>query len=321
MSAKSMDNLICKLIVFNGLKYSPLLEWNLQRYNYMRHLKNVKLNGIRFWAFATFLVCAVQTLGFADPEVAVVHPDETLHPGDPYEVVVETTWVGDVTDYAILPAKFDDVEWGSAELVRVESFRRGETNVVAQTIVFTPDSVGEYTTPEVVIPFVYPEAATPTENVAPGTAPPGSSVYPTLVAKPFLFTVHPDRTLTWFSSGLGALFLIAFIGWFGLRRWRRKEAAPHIPSERPLDLSAAQTALHAARKHRLDGDYYAFYTDLNRVAQAVRGKGEEPALTETLSQRAQQVGYGGKQPTDDEMDGDFREVERVITKLRQGETA
>ena len=71
-----------------------------------------------------------------------------------------------------------------------------------------------------------------------------------------------------------------------------------------------------ARQRRVAGQYYAFYGALARAAQAAKQDGQE--LAERLHARAQDVGYTGARPTDDEMDSDLRELERLLSRYQNG---
>ena len=73
--------------------------------------------------------------------------------------------------------------------------------------------------------------------------------------------------------------------------------------------------VHEARRHRLDGDWYAFYRALGRAMARLRP--EADALTRRFEARANEVGYGGIRPTDDELDGAMRDAERALTDWKQ----
>lgn len=268
---------------------------------------------LKFWIV---LVAAngIALVGAADPTVEVVRLSETAHPNEPYEVALEVTWSGPPDAYTILPAEFGDVDWGSVELTHVESFRRDDTNVVVQRIQFVANTTGEFDTPDIRIAFFDPEAVPEPKSSAQGTAPPDQSANPTLHVPPFSLSVQPDRTPTWIAVGLGAsLFLAAAIaGWIVYRR-KTYSSAPPAPSP-AFDPATVREGLHAARKHRLDGDVYGFYTVLSSAAQALpESSGVD--LRTRLTDKAQHVGYGGERPSDDEMDGDFRDLERALAAV------
>ena len=75
--------------------------------------------------------------------------------------------------------------------------------------------------------------------------------------------------------------------------------------------------MHSARQHRLDGDFYRFYLDLSRAAEALHATGEAPELAATFKTRAQEAGYKGARPTDDQMDGDLRDLERAAARHKE----
>ncbi|NIA15493.1 MAG: hypothetical protein GWP08_15625 [Nitrospiraceae bacterium] len=119
----------------------------------------------------------------------------------------------------------------------------------------------------------------------------------------------------WIFGGLGASLFLGGFGWWLARRKRRPE--PAAPSSDESSLSAVQDSLHRARKHRLDGRFYEYYTALSEAAADLSAKGESCELTAGLRARAQDVGYRGHRPTDDEMDGHFRDVERALARRKE----
>jgi hypothetical protein len=67
----------------------------------------------------------------------------------------------------------------------------------------------------------------------------------------------------------------------------------------------------------LDGHFYEYYLELARAVNALPAERKPAGLAETLQGRAQAVGYQGVRPTEDEMDGDFRDVERALTRYKE----
>jgi len=311
----------------------------------MKGFLDIHLN--QFRDVLAILVCAVaaavgginiDTAG-AEPELKVIPQDGPAHPGHAYRIVCEVSWAGNASDYTILPAEADPVDWGTVALTEVKAFVRddaaGARNIVSQTIEITPQFVkprqtvastsippnktGSFKTPAIRIAYFTPEATPPAESAAPpaaapGTVPPVSSASPSLGADPFDLMVCPDRTPIWISGGLGASLLLTALGWWSVRRLRRPQ--PTLPKT-PADLSDVQQAMHSARQHRLDGDFYRFYLDLSRAAEALHATGEAPELAATFKTRAQEAGYKGARPTDDQMDGDLRDLERAVTRHKE----
>jgi hypothetical protein len=78
-----------------------------------------------------------------------------------------------------------------------------------------------------------------------------------------------------------------------------------------------EEALGCARRHRQEGDFYQFYVGLSRAAGTLPADGHAPELAATLKTRAQETGYRGVRPTDDQMDGDLRDVERAMARHKE----
>ena len=65
----------------------------------------------------------------------------------------------------------------------------------------------------------------------------------------------------------------------------------------------------------MDGAYYAFYQELVRAAELLgpRCAGDMAALRG----RAQDAGYGGARPSDDQIDMDLRSVRRALEEHKE----
>ena len=253
------------------------------------------------------------------PELNVQKAAGPAHPGKPYRIVCEISWVGAPTIYTILPARIDDIGWGRAEVATVESFLRDGANVTAQTVEIVPDAPGSYQTPAISISYLTPDIAAPPK--APEASQPASTPpeLPSLKVEPFALEVRGPNVLAWALGCLGSFGLLAgcaaLATWPARRRRKRKQIVPESPDSR-VDFRAAQGALHEAKKCRLDGKPYEFYVALRNAAATLshNGRGE---LSDTLAKRAQTVGYKGVRPTDDEMDTDYREVERMLRRTTE----
>jgi len=253
----------------------------------------------------------------AEPELKVTPQEGSAHLNRPFRVVLEVTWQGSPSDYAVLPAEVGALDWGSVQLGPMESTTRDGLNLVAQTVEFVPNKTGEFKTPEIKVSYLDPEATPPAEKAAPETAPPDSGASPSLRADPFLILVRPARTWFWISGGLGASLLLVLAGWWSARRWRRPQPAPRMDSTPAVDVTAIREALHRAKQHRLDGNFYGCYREMARAAAGLPREDNGYCLADRISARAQEVGYRNIRPTDDEIDGAFREIERALTRTKE----
>ena len=254
---------------------------------------------------------------YGTPELVVNLPSGPAVINREYQIGCEISWAGEAGEYIIFPAEIGTLDWGTSAVVKIEAFRRGDEHVVAQTIEIIPKKAGEFDSPEIRVPYLDPEATPPAESSAPQTAPPDSSASPSLRAEPFKIVVRTPRRLVWISGGLGAsLLLLTAVGWWSARVLRRPRPTTSgaVPA---LDFTELQAMLHRIRQYRLDGKFYEFYQGLSRVSD-VLGNGP---LSSALAGRAQRAGYAGARPSDDELDGDFRDVERALLKRREELTA
>jgi len=303
----------------------------------MKGFLNIKLNNL--WDVFPFIALVLLTCAAnAQPELKVIPQQGSAHPGHAYRIVCEVSWTGKASDYSILPAEADPIDWGTVALTEVKAVVRDEAdgprNIVSQTLEITPNKAGEFKTPAIRIAYFNPEATPPAESAAPsavtpGTAPPDSSASPSLGAEPFSLMVYPDRTPIWIFGGLGASLLLTALGWWSVRRLRSpqpllvgsrvsgfgfrvsEEPKPDTPS------SVLEEALGCARRRRQEGDFYQFYVELARAAETLEVGGQQPELAATLKKRAQETGYRGVRPTDDQMAGDLRDLERAIARHKE----
>ncbi|MCX5757147.1 MAG: hypothetical protein NTU83_01305 [Candidatus Hydrogenedentes bacterium] len=249
------------------------------------------------------------------PELKIIPQQGPAHPYHAYRVVCEVSWTGSPSDFSILPAEADAIDWGTVRVSDVRAFVRDGVNVVSQTLEIVPNKTGEFQSPKIRVRYLIPEATPPAEKPAPGTVPPDSGASPSLGADPFNIVVRSSTFYVWISGGLGASLLLTALGWRSVRFSRRPQ--PPLTTA-GADLSHIQHAMHAARQHRLDGDFYNYYHELHRTAQAIPLSDSDHAnRIATLAARMQEVGYRGVRPTDDQMDGDWRDIERALAHYKE----
>lgn len=282
---------------------------------------DIKLNK-RFSALVPILALMVCGVASAEPELKVIAQEKPARPDKVYRIVYETSWEGGPSDYSILPAEVDAIDWGTVTLAGVNATVRDGVNVVSQTVEIIPNDPGEFDAPEVRIAYLNPEATAPTEKAASGTDPSVSSASPSLVADPFIIVVRPARFFAWLFGGLGAsLFLLVVLGWWAMRHRRSRQSSQNGPAAASPRLreddATVQEALHKARQRRLDGQFYEFYVELSRAADLVASGGDGRSVAASIKAHAEEVGYKGLRPTDDQMDGDFGDVERALARLKE----
>ena len=258
------------------------------------------------------LIALTLTMGVhaatAVPDIALIVPDEPAWQNEPYCLSYEVSWDGDAGDYVIVPPDVESPDWAVATLTRSRAELRNGRNVVAFDIEYVPAEPGSFEVPGLAVEYIDP-GVTP-ESEDPGAE---SGPLPTLHAASVSVLVQAHRPIRSFLVGLGALGTLGALGWAGSRLMRRAPVVV-VQSTQGIDIEAAQAALHEAKRRRLDGDYYGFYTGLKRGV-ALLGGGEAGAtLAAQLDEHTRAVGYKGVRPTDDDMDGALRDAERAVRR-------
>lgn len=262
------------------------------------------------------LVFLAGRMVYAEPELKVYPDQQPAHPHHAYHIVCEVTWEGDPAQYAIQPAKTESLDWGTMAVTKMDATVRNGTNVVAQTVEIVPSKIGEFKTPAITIAFLHPEDISPSETNASRTDPPARGASPTLASDPFTLRVQPDRTLAWVSGGLGVLSISVALGWWLAKRLRRRQAERTSPPP-AIDIPGAERALQNARQRRINGEYYEYYLELTHAVQVLSPSQPEQDLAARLKLRANDIGFRGVRPTEDDLDGDVRAVERALKQVKE----
>ncbi len=278
---------------------------------------------MRTFRVATYVCLAGFWLG--DPalgqptNVEVVAPNTPARPGQPYAVKLEVSWAGSPDAYRIAPPEIPEIGWGEARLSSAYGEPTGDGHKIVQVIEFIADTEGAHSVPAIAIPYIDPadEPQTPSETAAEREEAPE---LPTVTAAGFTISVQKSRTRELIFAASGIALLVVAAGFVALYRARRRA----LPSVRaPISgLALAREAVHAAKKHRLDGNFYAFFVTLRNGAVALRDSAEGARLHSALDEWANKTGYGGVQPTHDELDGLTKDYEKALqTRLAVEATA
>lgn len=235
----------------------------------------------------------------AAPVLSLVAPPEKPYVGRTLVLQAIVSWEGAAGDFVIGPASFDSPDWADASLSSSEGYVSEGKNYYVQRIGLSPGKAGDFTFSGLSVPVM-----------SPGELASGKPAVPalTLTAEPLSISVAEQSNLPAaivIGVGISIAAVIALTFWILYRLRQRKLAGGAVPVQ---DERAA--ALHAARRHQLDGEYYEFYRALARAAAACVGDGSAQALSRKLEQRAQDVGYRGVVPTHEELSGDLKDVER-----------
>ena len=240
-----------------------------------------------------------------------------MYPGQALRVSYEVSWPGNAGDYAILPPLIESIDWGEVSILESVSFVRNHENVVSLGIEVVPAKVGEYEMPRALVQYVDRlVAAERAGESKTGVMPPDPENYPALAAEGFAVVVKPDRRGIWLSVGVvGAALAACFAGWFFYSSRTGDPLAVATPS---APAPTVENSLHAAKQARLDKNYYEFYRALHRAVGLIPATQDTKRLQANLHRQAQDVGYREVRPSDDEMNGVERDVERTWFASREG---
>ncbi len=222
--------------------------------------------------------------------------------GAPFLLTYTVQWEGDADDFFVAPAETDPFEGGTCSVRSVEAYSREGRQVVEQHIEVVANRPGTLTLPEVRVPY---REAGKDDAKAPVTY---------LVAPDLSVEVREEHDRpAWIVPASVVLVMVVAAGLVGLVR--RKKHVDKGPVQSPAE--RVQSQLHEAQRHRLDGDYYAFYQTLDRIMGQCGMDEEAKALKEKLDRRVREVGYQGARPHDDELTGDYRDVERAVARWKE----
>lgn len=252
-------------------------------------------------ALATLALCA-GAAAHAAPTLTPPPGTVQAAPGEPARVTYAVAW--DATDHiAVLAPELPEISWGTATLESSQASSTEGASLLTLTVAVAAKEPGAYEWPAVRVPYVALAES--------GTAGPLDTTTVQQLdaaAIPLQFAAPWRWSLIWggLAAGLGAIAAALALPW-----WRRRADAVRVAQ---ADVGEAVSALvHEARRHRLDGDFYAFYKTLTRAA-ALTGAAK---LAGKLEERTQSVGYRGVRPIDDDMDGDLRAVEQTLAGRRE----
>ncbi len=258
-------------------------------------------------ALLAVIVVYAAPLATAEVVVTVTAQKYAALPGDVFPVVYTVSWSDSEEDFVALPPELPALEWGTANVMDMHAADRE----IRFTVGYRADTAGAYTVPGLTIRLAKDldpattaitklEEATPTQVVE---------------TEGLQAVFRAPRRGLWL--GAIALLLVAF-GGVVFYRLRTRQLTPSGTTElSPLE--QAQERLHDARRSRLDGDFYAFYRALHSALTCIAAHSPEPhtALREKIKRAIDDTGYRGMRPSDDVLEGDFRDVERIVAQEQQ----
>ncbi len=270
------------------------------------------------------LALLVSAVSAADPAITYSIDPPNPKSGIPFRVAYEVSWQGVAQDYAVIPTDPAPVAWGSARLVDSASTSSESGQSVTYAVEFVADRPGNYEIPAFRLSYVpgtdvfaAPVEYTPatTSHVAHSmgdTAPKPEEAE--LVTTPLEAPAINVNVGYYFGpkviAGLVGISVCLIAGGIAIATRVRRARARH---ENPIPGAATvQSVLNLARQHRLDGKFYDYYRALAQAATLAAPSVGARKLREKLEQDAQRVGYGALQPSDDDLEGALRDLERVL---------
>ncbi len=241
------------------------------------------------------------------PELAPGMAAGPARPGDACRIEYRVQWEGAPDEWLVMPPELPEPGWAERGRVVLRAVSEGGEQTVTVEVTFTPIEEGDFEWPAVAIPVAAPPESGRLLDAEPALW---------LDADAVSVSVRPGPPAAWLA-GAAAVLLAAAVAaaWVLVRRKRSGQAQ----AEAPPPYERARMRLHEARRRRLDGDWYGFYLELEGAMQELAPAGG--GLTERFARRAQEAGYGGVRPLDDEMDGAMRDAERALTDWRRGSGA
>lgn len=242
------------------------------------------------------------------PEVHATVMDVPAVAGQPVHVEYELRWPEDETFWRVAPPElpFDDpsavLDWTEAAAAT-----RDTHQINRFVLQVKASEAGPLEIPALEF-SVFRDDALPKNELAPLKEPPSTwEDGLQVVSDPITLNFQAaDSELGGWLAGLAAVAVIALAGILWATRTRSSGAdAGEQTATDPREL------VHEARKARLDGDFYAFYLSLSKAADATSTAGAKH-LADRYRQRAQEIGYGGGHPSDDEMDAAVKSLEREL---------
>ena len=257
------------------------------------------------------LLVGVQVVFAQAPVLEVRLGQERPRVNHPFEVTYETRWDGEADAFAIVPTEVEGVPWAEARTVRTTTRSEDGTFIVAQTVEFIAREAGEFEVPPFVVGYFDPALLAEEEAVEGEER--GLPDQRFLRAAGFTVKVRPGAGRYVFYGTAAALVAgLSAMGWWVARRRGQLElAAGTVAASRPETVPAS---MNLARQQRLDGKFYEFYKELGRGASLLSASAEARRLCEKLEHEANEVGYRGVRPTDDDMDGALKDLERAYRR-------
>ncbi len=231
--------------------------------------------------------------------------------GVPFQVAYEVRWRGPADAYALVPSEPEQVPWGSARLVESTATSDEGEHVVRYMVEFIAEKPGTVEVPPYLLSYYGSEAFSRSNGETDEAAQPREPKPERSTLRTPAFDVEVQRQFRIVVLVVAALAagLLAIVG---IVLFRRRAARPQSAHTGGAAAQTAQAALNMARQYRLDGKLYEYYRELARGATLLAPSVAARKLREKLEQDAERVGYGALQPSEDDLEGAARDLERAM---------
>lgn len=205
------------------------------------------------------------------------------------ELILEVAWEGDSTAWTILPPSLPSIEgiaWGDTRAV-ASSTENGATVTYHARVTGDP---GVYTVPAISLDGLRK----------------GEDTEPVVIAsEPVELTFSAPAAAPVFPIAGGIAVGLAVLTGVFLALSRGRGVSQAVRDVEPGEIADDTDLLAIASKRRIEGDTYGFYRALADAARSDAG------LVERLQRCAEDAGFRGIEVTADQMDLDYRAVERL----------
>ncbi len=243
----------------------------------------------------------------AEVTVTVTAQKYAALPGDLFPVEYIVSWADSDGDFVVLPPELPVLEWGTAAVLDMHTGDYKTRFIVG----CRADTPGTYSLPALTI-----RLAKDLDPAATDIAKLDDTTPTQVVESDPVQVVFRKPGIGFWISGMVVVFLVG-IGAAVYRQRKSRRTETDVSGVSPLE--QAQELLHQARRSRLDGDFYAFYRALHSALTCIAAHSPEPhtALREKIKRAIDDTGYRGMRPSDDVLEGDFRDVERIVAQEQQ----
>lgn len=259
----------------------------------------------------------------AEPAISASLRPENPKSGIPFHVEYRVVWNGAPNGFAIIPSDPAPVAWGTSRLISAHSETSADRQTITYSVEFVADRPGAYEIPAFKLSYVTgADVFTPPVEYTPATTahaahsnandqtkPEAELETTPIEAAPINVRVgyyFAPELIAGLAAGALALAIAGIAITLRVRRSRERHVNP-LPG-----VPTVQSLLNLARQHRLDGKFYDYYRALAQAATLAAPNHAARKLREKLEADAQRVGYGALQPSEDELEGALRDLERVL---------